>query len=475
MISALLRMAQAHRKNAIVYNFRTLLVSQMSKTLAGHDIGFGVRSAAHKNMKDLGANIQVASIFTDMKRIQSQECWEYHDADLVIFDEAHMGKSPGALKLLQHYLGAGAKVIGVTATPASLDHIYADIVIAGTKKQLRACKAHVPARVFAPHEMDLSKVQRVKTGEFDMGGVRKNAWNQAVVGYLFDDWKRINKDGRQTLHFTPGVSESQWCAEDFWMKGVPSGHIDSNECWFNGKRYKVGPTSTVRQDMLDMWDEGRIVHLSNHSVLKEGIDRPSVYCLMLSRPIGNVCVYDQITGRLIRYSDKTPDEVVMIDFCNNYDRHGSPNWERNWRELFHLSAEEIVARERKAAENKPAEEHPITCPECGMKRKEGDTCPSCGAKSTRRFKRIIESDGTLREVASYKTKPPPKPQESKEQKQWDKLFWACRNSSKQLTFAAAAQIYRKSYGELPPGLKRTPKTEDGWKTRIKNCRWDMLT
>jgi superfamily II DNA or RNA helicase len=470
-------MAQEKRRSAILYNFRTLLVSQMSETLSGHGVEFGVRSAAHKKQKNLSANIQVASIFTDMKRISGQGCWDYHDANLVIFDEAHMGTGPGAMQLMQHYLGRGSKVIGVTATPASLSHMYADIVIAGTKKQLRACKAHVPARVFAPHQMDLEKVKRTKTGEFDLGGgVTKKIFNQAVVGKIYEDWCRYNPDARQTLHFTPGVAESKWIAEEFWNKGVPSGHIDSKECWYNGKTYRVTPGSTVRKDMLDMWDDGRIVHISNHSVLKEGIDRPSVYCLMLSRPIGSVVVYEQITGRLIRYSEQTPDDVVMIDFAANYSRHGSPNADRNWEELFHMSAEQIVAAERQKNEGGKEDDQPITCPVCGMNRLQGDTCPNCGEKCTRRVRRIIEEDGTLREMAGmYNKPPPPPPQKSSAQKQWDQVFFATRNSRKHITFAGAAAIYRKKYGEMPPDLKRVPRHKSGWGMAVKNARWGDLT
>lgn len=478
MISALLRMAQAHRKRAIVYNFRTLLVSQMSETLDGHGVGFGVRSAAHKHMKDLSANIQVASIFTDMKRVASQGCWDYHEADIVIVDEAHMGRGEGAANLIQHYLGSGAKVVGVTATPASLSHIYSDIVIAGTKKQLRACKAHVRARVYGPHQMDLEKVKRVKTGEFDMGGVRKHAWNQAVVGYLYQDWAQYNPDGRQTLHFTPGVAESKWAAEDFWKKGVPSGHMDSKTCWYNGKSYNVKSGDTLRGEMLEMWDAGEIVHLSNHSVLKEGIDRPSVYCLMLSRPIGEVCVYDQITGRLIRYSEATPDEVIMLDFAGNYDRHGSPNSDRNWYELFHMSSEEIVKDEVESQKSKGEDAEPITCAGCGMKRLSGDTCPGCGDAFSGRTRMIIEEGGTLREEVGsmHKDPPPPKPKKSLEQRQWDSLFWRCRNSPRNITFAGVSAIYTKKYGTPPPpDIKGIPKQKEGWSMSVSDCDWRALT
>lgn len=469
IISALLSIARQHGKKVIVYNFRRLLVSQMHKTLEGHGIETGVRSAAHKELKNLAGNIQVASVWTDVQRIYNQDVWHYHDADLVIFDEAHMGKGEKALALMQDYLGMGAKIVGFTATPLGLAGMYGGIITAGTKSELRKCGAHVPCRSFAPHELDLAKVRRLRTGEFDMKTV---SFSQAIVGQIYEDWRDVNPDGRQTLNFTPGVAESRWCCNLFEKRGVPSGHLDANSVIVGGKEYR-DQTGAARNDLLAAWNSGDVVHLSNHSVLREGIDAPSIYCLILSRPIGSLQSYDQIVGRLIRRSDSTPDSVVMLDMAGNYDRHGSPNEDRNWAQLFHMDQVDLLRAQKKQEKKEKKEKEPITCANCGMKRTSGMQCPDCGHQETSRMKKIIEETGTIREVERM-VKPKKKPPLTA-QKKWDSVFWALKNSKKKFTFSQAAAIYRSKYGEAPPfNLRCMPRRRADWKEYVQDLSWKDL-
>jgi superfamily II DNA or RNA helicase len=463
----------------ILYNSRRTLTDQSYERLTEDGIDCGVRAASRKKLQNLPARIQVASLQTDIQRVINQEVWRIHDAKYVIIDEAHLSTSGRTVELIQMYLAAGAKVIGVTGTPIGMAGLYKDVVVAGTNSELRACGAHVPMRIWNAKEMDVSHIKPVKTGEYTDGDIQRECWSMQVVGHIVDDFFKYNPDVKPTMAACPGVGESIWLADKFIERGMRVLHLDANEVVANGERYKNDAEGVIRRQAIEDFRKGLYDVITNCEVLQQGVDIPELAHLILARPYGSLANFLQTAGRIQRRSPSTPDIVTLQDHGANCYRHGSPNANRDWHELFHQT-EADIAKERKEREKsgEAAEKAPITCPQCQMVRSEGARCPNCGTISEKGRRVIMEKSGELVEYTGSIAKAPPKPTVPIEQKIWDNnLFYPSRNSRspRARTFSQAKAQYEREHGPLPQWLKRIPKDPADYGRKIRDLDWSELT
>jgi DNA repair protein RadD len=478
MQSAILNLLDSRGMSAIIYNPRRILTKQSFDRLEADGIHHGVRAAGHRDMQNLHARFQVASIQTDVRRVLQQGAWGLHPADLVLVDEAHLSASGKSLELWQAYLSRGSKIVGITGTPLEIDHVYKEVVVAGTNSELRECKAHVPAKMYSLHEMDVEKVARVKTGEYSEGDISKHLWSHAVVGHIYEDYRALNENGWPALAAAPGIGEAVWLSEEFRKHGHRVAHIDSRECIVNGERYKNDAEGVVREQVLSDMRKGEFDLLSNCEVIQQGVDLPNIGHLILARPYGSLSNCLQVYGRAIRYSDSTPDYVIIQDHGGNYHRHGHADEDRPWHELFYMTEKDISEQREQRMKDEEAPE-PIRCPQCGMVRESGARCPGCGHISDKRQRIIVQQDGklVLKEGKVYK-RPPRPPMEDPTQKWWDRIYYSFRNARTPLSFAQARAAYERDTGQpLPKGLKRIPRSDDrdAWQAKIKFTSFDQLT
>src|SRR5690606_4379537 len=157
-----------------------------------------------------------------------------------------------------------------------------------------------------------------------VGDVMKTVWPQAIVGNIIEEWTKANLGQRQTLVFAPCVKSSIGLAMAFTARGYSAAHIDGMNVWYDGEERR-DPTGQYRNEIMDMWDAGEIKVLSNRFVLREGIDRPSIYHLILACPVGSLKTYLQMVGRVIRWSPETADRVLITDHGGSCLKFGSPN------------------------------------------------------------------------------------------------------------------------------------------------------
>jgi superfamily II DNA or RNA helicase len=431
----------------IIYNPRRLLTQQSLDRLNEDSIDAGARAASMRDLYNADADVQVAQLQTDILRVLNQERWELYDATLVIVDEAHMCMSPKALELFQRYLGQGAYVLGLTGTPVGMSGAYRDIVVAATNSELRACGAHVPARCFSVHEMDTSKITREKTGEFSDGAIMRECWSQAIVGYIYEDWRRLNPDALPTLCAAPGIGESIWVSEQFLKKGHRVAHIDCEKVVVNGETYQNDAKGVVRNQVLKDAKNNEFDVVCHCQVLAEGIDIPSLRHLILARPYGALANYIQSVGRVIR-SAPGKHVAVVQDHGGNAIRHGSPNADRDWAKMFHMTEKEI-AEQRKRDVQEGKQPNPIVCIKCGTMRSEGIRCPACGYQADPRSRLIVEKSGKLVEVKEDMFAPP-KPPKPKEIQLLNNIFFAVRNKAgKSPSDNQVLAIYAKKHGDYP--------------------------
>lgn len=485
-MSALIEMAQRYGNNVSLFTNRRLLTQQTAKNLTAHGISFGVRAASMPKHRDLGRPVQISSMQTEIARCIESDQWELHKADLALVDEAHMMGSGKSLELIQRLMAMGTKIVLVTATPVGLNHITPNLYVASCNSEMRACGALVPAIVKSASEMDCSRVRRVKE-RFDLASIRETAWRQAIIGHVLEDYKRFNPNRRMALGFAPGVPESRALAQYFHNNGVRAAHIDASEVWANGVYAKDNATGDVRRQVVDDWRAGKIDVLWNCEVFREAIDVPELFHLILATPIASIKDYTQVVGRVLRKSAATPDYVLVQDHAGNCFRHGSPNQDIDWHELYTMTEAEICeAQEKKREEQKP-EEVPAACPKCGTVVKWG-SCPpppiGCGEPITktnpRKMRFVVQESGALKTVPESAMRPKKRKAStaSQEQKNWDSIWFGARNSksNRAMTFEQAAYMYRNKFkSELPSNLNRLPIDKADWKRKIRDVSPADLT
>ena len=457
---------------------RRLLLEQTMKVFDEAKIPYGVRAASFPELEREHEMVQLSSIQTEIARSIRRQRKPLHPAQLVLVDEAHLMKSGESEGLIRRYAEMGAKVVGVTATPLNLNHLYRHLVVACNTAEGRSCGALVKAIVYAPDEMDLSRIKPTKTGEYSVGDIRKEVWTHAIIARVHDKWKEYNPDARPAFLYAPGVAESVGFAEHFHAMGVRAAHIDGEDVWLDGKLYKS--ERAVRNAVFEEWRNGEIKIICNRFVCREGLDFPSCYHLILATPIGSLCSYLQTVGRALRKSPETPDFVVIQDHGGSYWRHGSPNENRDWMAMFEVPEREVIAqRLEKMRDKSPDAPEPINCPQCGLARSKGLTCPGCGftIDIQKKSRLVWQKSGELKCVTTDRLPARREKLTTDTQDRWDRMFWASRKSKspRSMNFNQLLASFFREHGYYPPkDLANMPATPDGWRVKVSEIPYQEL-
>lgn len=465
----ILEWAAARGMKAGLYTNRKMLTEQTISRLTEHGIPFGVRASGFDEHLNLDAPIQICSLQTETARTINSMKWFLHKANVVLMDEAHLQKSATAQALLNRHLEHGAAIVGATATPVGISHIYDRLIVAGTTSELRKCGALVPCQVHGGEEIDTRNLKPQASGEFSIGELRKRISIPTIFGYVYPEWKRLNPDARPAILFGPGVPESAWFAKLFEENGVPAAHIDGDDVYVDGMT--VSSNRQVRDEVLERFKAGEIKVLCNRFVLREGIDIPQVYHGILATPIGSVVSYVQIVGRILR-AHQSKTEAILQDHGGSYWRHGSPNADRDWHSVWGLSDYQIGQR-RESELREKKEPEPIVCPECGAVRMKGPACYKCGYKHDKSVRRVIQKDGRLRAMVGDIFKPRVTQETTRSAKQWESCYWRFRKSHR--TFKQAYAFFFHEHRYWPPkSLPMMPVSDLDWERRIEDVPYGSL-
>lgn len=480
-----------------LFTSRRLLTNQLAKGLNSAGIPIGVRAAGFESWTDLNAPVQICSMQTELHRVikkrekairnwvSEADAHQQHSlppANVVMLDEIHMNAGQSMTSMVREYQEKhNAIVIGVSATPLGVSHLCDELVIAGNNSQLRACGALVPAYCYEPASFDIWKIRRTKSGVYSQSELEdrvKAIWSQHVVSNVYDSWKSLNRDGKPSLGFAPGVPESLGLATEFWKHGINAAHIDGGGIFVDGKY--VGTTEQeARDEVFARSKSGEVPIIFNRFVLREAIDLPWIECLSLATPIASLLSYLQTVGRALRASPSTGKaSATIIDHGGAIRMHGSPNMDRDadWMAYFHKDADKITAdRLDRMRDPECQEPEPITCPECGCIRKSGPKCPQCGHEHGKSTRRVIQEDGKLKLVTGDVFPKRRVKMKADTAKIWEQCYHRCKRAKKPMSFKQVRNLFKHENHYWPPmDLPLMPLSKMDWSRKVCDVRVDEL-
>ena len=442
--------AMAEGKRVLQLASRRWLLDQLYTGLTSD--GFDVRQM-RSGVKDIGQRgYTLASIPTLTARNLMPA------ADVILVDEAHMNKADKAAELLNEYVDQGATIIGVTATPLELSHLYEDLILAGSRSDLRKCGALVPALVYSCGEMDTTDIKRTATGEYAVGDIRKKIWTQAIYARVIEEHIKLNPELRPAILFAPGVEESVWFVDEYAKRGIRAAHIDGDDVYCDGIRSTS--SQERRDDILAQLKTGEIKVVCNRFVMREGLDIPQLFHLILATPIGSILSHTQIVGRVLRNHPSLPTRdfgngqqrpyCIVQDHGGSWWRHPSPNadMEDIWRQYYRAGSAKEVTDERMDALRNAQENQadPLTkevgyeCPNCHAVQdfpRHGN-CYACGhdMKGKRR-RTVIQRSGELKEVTGLPIKRAKQANLPDVAAAFERAYWAAKKKKASSRQAAA--------------------------------------
>lgn len=453
MFLAMVKWCVENRKPIAIYCVRRLLLQQLMRELDKAGIYYGVVAATQRGKANPNALVQLCMLPTVASAVRNGKGVPF--AEVVIVDEAHQQREKTARAIFGSYVQAGAKLMGFTATPIEIDHIYDTCEVIVKNSQLRRPAMSPPAlleaRTYAAPEIDAEGLKLNAAGEFSYKDL-KDKYTPKLFGHVIEHYLRLNPHRQPCMLFAPGVAESIWFAEEFSRYGIPAAHIDGEDVWIDGQLSTGSPE--LRASVLDKIKTGEVKVVCNRFVLREGIDIPELKHLVLATPIGSLSSYVQVVGRVLRYHPSVDPDVVIQDHGGNWYRHGSPNADRDWADWFHLP-ERVISQMRTDAMRDKQETQPISCPNCSGIRSSGPVCPHCGYRCEKGRRVVLQSNGALKQVDGNPIKPRYTKSPKGIEKLWESYYHRARRAG--ITFSAARGLFVKENHYWPAASDGSPR------------------
>ena len=236
--------------------------------------------------------------------------------DLIIIDEAHRLLDQHAAVLREF----SCRTIALTATPVRLDGrslgaMWPTLIPGPQVLDLVEGRSLVPTRTLSIPLADLRKVRR-KRGDFDAASLGAAFEESRAADLSALLWKQYG-EGRKTVAFTPSRAVSATLCDALNTLGVPAEHVDAT-------------TKTEdRENALARLVSGEIQVLVNCGLFIEGLDIPSIDCVLVCTSTLSLTKWLQMCGRGMRPFPGKRD-LLVIDHGLCAARLGLPDADRDW-------------------------------------------------------------------------------------------------------------------------------------------------
>lgn len=370
------RAVQADKRVLILTHRREILKQTSLKVSVEHGL-----IQAGLNI-DLTYPVQIAGVQTLWARCMRTDKLPLPAADLIFIDEAHHIAARTWKLILDAY--PNARRIGLTATPCrgdgrGLGNYFTKIVEGPQIPELIKLKHLVPTVYFAPADPDLKGVE-TRQGDYAISQLSDRMNRDDLVGDIVSNWLKY-AERRKTLVFCVDVAHSVHIRDEFLKSGIRAEHLD-------------GSTPKDERDaILARLACGDTEVVCNCAVLTEGLDIPTIGCIVLGRPTKQMGLFRQMAGRGLR---PAPDKrnLILIDHSGAVYRHGLLEDRIEWT----LSTDNRAQNPTHESRDRQTTSRLVECSQCAALRTGGEACPHCGFLPKRRPEPVIFREGQLARV-----------------------------------------------------------------------------
>lgn len=263
---------------------------------------------------------------------------------LGVFDEGHhyvkvgqWGRAVGSM--------SNAKLLFVTASPERADgkglghHAdgFAETMVEGPSVKWLQDNGYLCRFTYKAPKSDLNMagIPITATGDLNTKELRKRVVESHLVGDVVAQYLQY-LPGKRALVFATDVKTADEIAAAFTQAGVKavalSGETDPGE----------------RDAGVEAFADNRLQVLVNVDLFDEGFDVPGADGVIMARPTESLAKFLQMVGRVLRpvyakgFDLSTAEgrlaamvasvkpHAIVIDPVRNWERHGMPNWPRQW-------------------------------------------------------------------------------------------------------------------------------------------------
>jgi len=287
---------------------------------------------------------------------------------LIVIDEAHKGTSECYQRIRAMF--PEARILGMTATPYRQQNEEGEKLTDWYKTMVST----VPVEEL----IQMGRLVRPEYLEFDETYNVVKEYQKITAG----------RENKQAIVFVETFPQGRALEAAFRAEGINAIQVTAGN-----KENDVSPqTADERQKIYNDFNNHQVKVLISIKALCEGFDSESAtYCFLVG-PIGNVALYHQMIGRVLRSSqDKTM--AFILDFCGNFAKHGrieEYQWSLDYQvpETCHLGTERTIGVDEWHRNKKVF----IRCADCNhvFDMKVSDSCSHCGRETK------VKRTGSLR-------------------------------------------------------------------------------
>jgi superfamily II DNA or RNA helicase len=291
---------------------RAELLRQSIATFSSVGVDFGIISSGYTETPS--KLVQLATIGTLSRRLS-----RLRHPNLIIWDESHHAAARSWSKI--HAAYPQAFHVGLTATPERLDGKglgkYFSRMVQGPEVRWLIENGYLSdyQLIVPPGTVNVAHVATTM-GDFNKTQLAAVSDTPTIVGNAVREYQRY-ASGKRAIARGVSILHSQHIAAQFNAAGIPARHVDGET------------PDTERRAAMDSFVSGKTLVLSNVDLFSEGVDVPSVECVIDLRPTQSLSLWLQFCGRALR---PAPGKkyAAIIDMAGNYGRHGLPCEVRDW-------------------------------------------------------------------------------------------------------------------------------------------------